>query len=92
MLKPIVEHKVKDFTSWKKVFDSTTDLIKRYGGSNCTVNTRHDNPNDVYVICEWDKKENFDSFSKSKELADAMKKSGVISEPQITILDEKSRG
>jgi hypothetical protein len=92
MLKPVINIKVRDFNTWKTGFDNNSDLRKRYGGSNCRVNTLHGNPNDVYVICDWDKKENFDSFVKSKELAEAMKQGGVISEPKVTILDEVKRG
>lgn len=31
MNKMIVNHTVKDFNSWKKVFDSMRDLRKQYG-------------------------------------------------------------
>ena len=92
MNKVIVEHKVKDFNSWKKVFDNSTDMITDHGGRNFSVNRNHDSPNDVYIVADFDKKENFDSMWQSTELKNALKDSGVISEPKVTILDEKSRG
>jgi heme-degrading monooxygenase HmoA len=88
MVKAIFFHHVKDFKSWKKVFDSFYDTRKKYGEKSYSVGTVHGDPTNVFVINEWESLEKFNEFGKSEELHRAMKESGVISEPVITILDE----
>lgn len=89
MLKAMIVHKIStDFNAWKKVFDSTRDLLKDNGALNYSTGTTKDDPKNVYVMCDFESMEKFNKFMNLKELKEAMKKSGVIEEPHITILNE----
>lgn len=88
MVKTFWFHRVKDFTAWKKVFDSFFDKRKQFGEKSYSVGTVYDEPNIVYVINEWESVEKFNTFRSSPDLIEAMKNAGVTEEPHITILDE----
>lgn len=92
MVKVIVEHKVRNFDTWKPVYDSSMNLINKYGGSNMEVGLLHGTKDDVYVTGDFTSEKNFRDFFGSEELKNKIKESGVISEPKITILEEKDRG
>ena len=88
MVKTIWFHHVKDFTSWKKVFDSFYDVRKQNSEKSYSVGTVIGDPTNVYVINEWTSLEAFNTFRNLTELKDTMMKAGVIEEPKITLVDE----
>lgn len=88
MIKTIWFHRVKDFTSWKKVFDSFYSNRKKGGEKSYSVGTVKGEPNNVYVINEWESVEKFNTFRNSTELQNAMKDAGVLEEPKIYIVNE----
>ena len=92
MVKVIVQHKVRNFETWKPVYESSTDIMKKHGGSNFDVGLVHGTKDDVIVTGDFDSEKNFKAFFSSEDLKNKMKESGVISEPKVTILEEKERG
>ena len=89
MAKFLVIHKISnDFNSWKKVFDTQVDQMKNAGCLNYSTGTVQNDPKNVYVLGEFDTTENFNKFFQSKETQEHVKKSGVVGEPQVTILKE----
>ena len=92
MVKVIVQHKVRNLDTFKPAFEGSSDLIKKYGGTNMEAGIVHGTKDDVYVTGDFDSEKNFKSFFSSDELKNKMKEAGVISEPQITILEEKAKG
>jgi quinol monooxygenase YgiN len=87
MVKTIFLHKVKDFNAWKKVFDSFYSTRQKYGEKSYSVGTVKGEPNNAYVINEWESVEKFNAFRNSPDLQNAMKDAGVLEVPKITILD-----
>ena len=83
MTKFLVVHKISnDFNSWKKVFDSQVDQMKKAGCLNYSTGTIKGDPKNVYVLGEVDTVENF------KETQETIRKSGVVGTPQVTLFDE----
>ncbi len=92
MIKSLIYHKVHNFEKWKIAFDSFVEVKKAEGEFPFSVGTLQNEPNTAYVINTWESVEELEAFLKSNELAEAMKKSGVIEPPNIILLNEVDRG
>jgi quinol monooxygenase YgiN len=84
----LIQHRVKDFATWKKVFDSVHDL--RVSGGELTSKIFRDaqDPNSLTVLNTWDTLANAEKFAHSPELRAAMEKAGVEGMPSIHFLNE----
>ncbi len=72
-----VRHKVKDYGVWKKVFDDFAPERKKGGEKGYEIFATQDDPNDVFLIFEWDNWENFKTFSSSEATQMAIKRAQV---------------
>ena len=88
MIKTLMYHKVEDFDTWKRAFDSFQSVRKNAGEINYSVGTIQGQPNTAYVMNGWKTVEAFEAFVGSPELADAMKNAGVLELPHTLILEE----
>jgi len=84
----LVQHKVKDFGEWKKVYDSVFDLRKSNGELSDNIYRDASDPNSLTVIFKWDSLENAQKYAQSPELKAAMQKAGVDGPPRIFFLNE----
>lgn len=71
--------KVADYAKWKPIFDQLSAARKASGGVKSGVLFRDaDNPNNITILIEWDNLNNAHKFNESKEVEEAINKSGVI--------------
>ena len=84
----LVQHQVKDFGAWKKVFDSKADLRTSNGELTANIYRSDSNPNDITAIFKWDSLANAHKFAQSPELKAAMETSGVEGRPTMFFLNE----
>jgi len=84
----IVQHKVKDFAEWKKVFDSNAGLRTSHGELSAQIFRDASEPNSLTVINKWNSLENAHKFTQAPELKAAMEKAGVVGAPNIYFLNE----
>jgi quinol monooxygenase YgiN len=84
----LVQHRVKNFAEWKKVFDSAVDLRTRNGELSSQVYRSESDPNQVTAIFKWDSMANAHKYAQSPELKAAMEKAGVEGQPSISFLNE----
>jgi heme-degrading monooxygenase HmoA len=84
----VVRHRVRDYTSWKKVFDESEELRKTFGMHGGHILRNDDDPSEVIVALECESLERAREFTKSDTLRAAMDKAGVISKPEISYLNE----
>jgi heme-degrading monooxygenase HmoA len=84
----LVRHKVKDYDQWKLVFEENGSMRKGAGSKGSTVFRDAEDPDRVTVLIKWDSIENAIKFSKADDLRKAMMKAGVISQPDISFLNE----
>ena len=79
MLNVIVREKVKNHEKWFKGFNEDASNMK--GSLGGTIFQLDEDPNQHYIIFEWEDRKNMDSFLKFLE-SDAMKlileKAGVV--------------
>lgn len=84
----LVQHKVKDFAAWKKVYDSVADLRASNGELSDQIYRDASDPNKLTAIFKWDSLENARKYANSPELKSAMEKAGVEGPPSIYFLNE----
>jgi heme-degrading monooxygenase HmoA len=92
MAKLLVHHKVGDYNKWKPFFDEHASFRSKMGAKSGKVFHSADNPNDIFLLFEWDSVENAKKFSQSDNLKEVMMNAGVIGMPDIHFLEEYSSG
>ncbi len=88
MASMLVQHKVKDFDAWKKVYDSVADLRASNGELSDRIYRDASDPNRLTLIFKWDSLENAKKYVESPELKAAMERAGVEGPPDIYFLNE----
>lgn len=88
MASMLIQHEVKDYQVWKKVFDSFSDLRSSNGELSNQIFRDVSDPNKLTVINKWNSLANAQKFSASPELRAAMEKAGVVGRPNVQFLDE----
>jgi len=84
----LIQHMVKDYAEWKKVFDSHIDLRTSNGELSAQIYRDSSEPNKITTINKWNSMANAQKFSHSPELKAAMAKAGVVGVPTINYLNE----
>jgi hypothetical protein len=82
-----ITHIVKDFAVWKKIFDEHESMRKANGITVRAIGRDMKNPNKVLLFLNIEDLQKAKDFSMSKDLKEAMQKSGVISKPETVFVD-----
>jgi len=88
MASMLVQHQVKDFAEWKKVYDSVADLRTSNGELSDKIYRDANDPNKLTIVFKWDSLANAQKYANSPELKEAMQKAGVEGPPNIYFLNE----
>jgi len=88
MASMLIQHKIKDYAEWKKVFDSNASLRTSSGELSAQIYRDASDPNNITTINKWNSMENARKFSHSPELKAAMEKAGVVGQPSVFFLNE----
>jgi quinol monooxygenase YgiN len=88
MASMLVQHTVKDFAEWKKVYDSVADMRSSNGELSDRIYRDASDPNRLTIIFKWDSLANAQKYAQSPELKAAMEKAGVEGPPDIHFLNE----
>ncbi len=88
MASMLIQHQVKDYAAWKKVFDSAINLRTSNGELSAQVYRDVSDPNKVTTINKWNSLANAQKFAHSPELKAAMEKAGVVGAPNVSFLNE----
>ena len=84
----MVQHKVRDFSSWKLVFDEHGDVRRKYGATGHEIYRGIDDPNEITIVNHFASNEQAKSFVADPSLKEAMERGGVVSEPRVTWAQE----
>jgi len=84
----IVQHKVRDYDTWKPVFDEHGDVRKRHGATGHELYRGLDDPNEITLVNHFPTRAQAEAFAADPSLKEAMELGGVISEPRITWAEE----
>jgi len=83
----LIQHQVKDYAAWRKVFDSEQELRTASGELSHQIFRDASNPNNLTVLNSFDSLENAQEFAKSPELKAAMERAGVEGRPTVHYLN-----
>ena len=89
MLTVILSHEAKDYEPWRKVFDAGEPLRAASGIKMDRVYTSVDNPNKITIIGEIPSMEAMQAFMQNPQLAADMEAAGVISKPEVIVLQKR---
>lgn len=84
----LVKHKVQDYNIWREGFDKDEATRKDYHLSLVAVGKDADVEGNVIVLLNADNTTNILSFLQNSGLKEKMEKVGVISEPEIDIMNQ----
>lgn len=84
----IVRHKVKDFASWKKVFDGHAAAQKAAGLTNPRVFRSSDDHNETVILFDMRDAAEAKKFASGADLKSTMATSGVTDQPTAYFLEE----
>ena len=88
MASMLVQHQVKDFTEWKRAYDTLSDLRSSNGELSDRIYRDASDPNKLTLVFKWDSLENARKYAQSPELKAAMENAGVEGPPNISFLNE----
>jgi len=82
----LARHRVKDFESWKQVFDSALEMRRVGGELSYRLFHVGEDREDLVLLFEFESEERAKRFLESPELRKKMEESGVLGEPEILYL------
>jgi heme-degrading monooxygenase HmoA len=85
----LIEHRVGDFETFRKVYLDDASRRERLGCQGGTVFRVADDPDAIIVMLAWDSVEHARDFAGSLELEQAVEWStSNVATPRVTVLDE----
>jgi len=85
----VVQHRVRDFVSWKPVFDEQGSIVRiRHAATRHWLYRSLDDPNDVVVLVEFPTEERARSFLGDPALKEEMEQAGVQGDPTVRLCEE----
>jgi len=88
MVYVVIKHKVKEYSRWKPIFDENGSARRKAGCKGGQLFRSLDEPNDLCILLEWDKKEDATEFYESEDLKKTMQQAGVTGKPEIYFLEK----
>ena len=80
----VIEHGMKDWAAWKRVFDEHSASRKQHG---CIREELFRDPEDATLmmnVMRWPDRDSAESFLADPSLAEAFGRAGVTGEPRVT--------
>lgn len=84
----VVQHRVRDYASWKPVFDEQEDVRRQHGATRHWVYRAPDDPNDIVVAVEFPGVEAAQAFLADQSLPEALQRAGVEGQPHVHLREE----
>ena len=81
-----VHHKVNDYDQWRKIFDDLTTMRTGFGCTGHQVFQSANDPCELTILTHWHSADEARKYAASNELKDGMKNAGVISQPEVMVL------
>jgi len=88
MAKIIVNHRVADFNKWKEGYSSDAARRSEMGVTEIAVGRKSDDPSMVYLIMDIKEPKHALAMFNDPQLQQAMKDAGVISAPEVVVIEE----
>jgi hypothetical protein len=83
MVRTFIRHRVRDYGTWRAVYDGVGDMQRQGGVRAEAVFQAPNDANDVIVTHDFDDVAAAEAFFAAPELRDAMTRAGVEGEPTV---------
>jgi hypothetical protein len=83
MVRMFVRHSVRDYDSWRRVYDAFAPQQEAHGVRAESMFQSVEDPNDVTVTNDFDDLDAARAFLASGEVQEAIKDAGVVGDPQV---------
>jgi heme-degrading monooxygenase HmoA len=84
----LIRHKVEDYERWKPVFDEHAAVRQESGSKGGRLFRNADDPNETFILFEWDDLDKARQFYRSDELRETMQRAGVADQPDVFFFEE----
>ena len=84
----LIRHKVRDFKSWKLIYDAHMPSRLQAGLTELNLTHKVKDPNDVFLLFSTKDSYKAAVFVNSTELRRVMKQAGVLGEPEVHLLQD----
>ena len=84
----LIRHKVPDFDTWQRSFDQDAGIRRANGSSGWRIFRGGSDPDEVWVLLEWDDLMRARLFANSDDLIDQLIRAGVANHPDYWFLEE----
>jgi quinol monooxygenase YgiN len=84
MVTVVIEHGLKDWGAWKRVFDEHAASRKQYGCLREELFRAHGDEHTIMNVMRWPDRASAESFLADPSLADAFGRAGVTGAPRFT--------
>jgi quinol monooxygenase YgiN len=74
----IIKRKLKDYDAWKKIVSELDGLRKQYGSKGMTAYRSAKDPNEVYLIFEWEDEKRYRAYLDLPEVSQALADTGSM--------------
>ena len=76
-MKLIVKRNLKDYDSWKKLVSEKNELREKMGSKGATVYRSAKNPNEVYLVFDWDDQKSYLEYFKLPDVQKSLEETGT---------------
>jgi heme-degrading monooxygenase HmoA len=87
----LVQHKVGSYEDFMEVFRSDEQRRLRSGAKSARVFRGVDDPDQAFVLVEWNDVTGARKFADSRELHEAAQWGGDHGQPRVTVVEEVAR-
>lgn len=88
----LIRHKTRDYATWKAAFDDFSETRRASGEKSYQIFHPDDDPNNLWLLFEWDNLDNARTFMANPDLKEVMDAAGVIEAPEVYFLEEYGQG
>ena len=88
MAQLLIRHKVKDYGTWKPLFDEHAAKRKAGGSKGGRLFRSEKDPNEVVILFDWEDLGKAHQFADSEDLRKTMERAGVLGKPALFFLEE----
>lgn len=82
----ILNHKVESYQKWKPIYDKDSERREKAGLMEIICGQKSDEPNNVYMVFETSDPGKAKEMIKDPELKEVMDEAGVITKPEIIVI------
>ena len=83
-MKIIVKRNLKDYDSWKEVVSTGNQMRKEKGSKGVTVYRNAKDPNEVYLVLDWDDQKSYLDYFDLPEVQKALAETGTTEVVEVS--------